>query len=96
MLFGNAVAFAMSVCGGVLSVIIMFILKKFGVGIPAASAVSAVAHNIGQLSAASLIMSSAAVFYYLPILTVSGIITGLITGFSAGYILKRTGKIKFK
>ncbi len=96
LLFGNAVAFAMSVCGGVLSVIIMFILKKCGVGIPAASAVSAVAHNIGQLSAASLIMSSAAVFYYLPILTVSGIITGLITGLSARYILKRTGKIKFK
>ncbi len=96
LLFGNAIAFAMSVCGGTLSVIIMFILKKCSVGIPAASAVSAVAHNIGQLSAAALIMSSTAVFYYLPILTVSGIITGLITGFTAKYILKRADKINFK
>lgn len=96
LLFGNAIAFAMSVCGGTLSVIIMFILKKCSVGIPSASAVSAVAHNIGQLSAAALIMSSTTVFYYLPILTVSGIITGLITGVSAKYILKRADKINFK
>lgn len=96
LLFGNTVAFALSVCGGILSVITMLILKKCGAGIPAASAASATAHNIGQLFAAALLISSGAVFYYLPVLIISGIITGLITGFSAKYIIKRVGKLKLK
>jgi hypothetical protein len=50
---------------------------------------SAVFHNIGQISAASVIMKSFSVFTYLPILIISGIITGLLTGFSAQFIYQR-------
>lgn len=46
----------------------------------ACSALGAAAHNIGQLAAARLLSGTWGVFAYLPILLVSGVITGLFTG----------------
>ena len=40
----------------------------------------AVAHNIGQLLTAFFLVRTAGVLAYLPILLISGIITGLFTG----------------
>lgn len=74
-----------SLCGGMFSVgILMFLLagrnsevagKQFfllGIG-------GAVAHNLGQLFAASLYMKTAAVFYYFPVLLLSGCLMGTAT-----------------
>ena len=47
------------------------------------SALCGVIHNLGQLCAAALIIGEPGVFYYLPILTVSGIVTGVFTGIAA-------------
>jgi len=52
------------------------------------SMAGAAAHNIGQLLAASLLMQSGAVIYYLPVLLLTGIPTGILTGFLLNSLLE--------
>lgn len=58
------------------------------------SAIAAVAHNAGQLAAAALIVKTPQLLYYAPILAVSGIITGIFTGFGAMYLVRAVRKMK--
>ena len=70
----------LSLCGGLLSVIVMAIAirpKKLSYLI--LSILGAVSHNIGQIVAASLLFKSATVFYYLPVLIISGVLMGTLT-----------------
>ncbi len=43
------------------------------------SVIGALAHNLGQLLA-SVAYTSTVMFYYLPVLVVSGVIMGIVTG----------------
>ena len=72
-------------CFGVMSVVIGISQKKH---LWAVSAIGAVFHNIGQLLTAYIVTGSAVVFMYLPVLTLSGITTGIFTGLCAYYVLK--------
>ena len=47
-----------------------------------------VAHNVGQLLIAIVIMGTSKIFLYFPILLFSGMITGIIIGILAYYIKK--------
>jgi len=82
-------SFWISCGGGLASLIIMIFAKGLTklspIGI---SLLGAMSHNLGQLMVVSLIMSSQAVFYYLPWLIVWAIPMGLITGFSAKAAIK--------
>lgn len=53
------------------------------------SALGAMAHNIGQIAAAVLLTRTPGLAAYLPILLVSGIVTGLFTGLCAQFLLAR-------
>ena len=88
---GSVTAFVFSVTGGIFCYLIMLLLRKIlnDKQIFICGVFSAVFHNIGQIAAASVIMKSFSVFTYLPILIISGIITGLLTGFSAQFIYQR-------
>ncbi len=80
--FGAAAGF-LSLCGGLLSVLAMsglLRLKGERLTYTGISAVSAVAHNLGQLLGASLLVGSAMYLSYLPVLLVSGVICGCVTG----------------
>ncbi|MGI5977498.1 MAG: Gx transporter family protein [Candidatus Limivicinus sp.] len=57
------------------------------------SALAAVAHNAGQLAACVLVVKTPGVFAYLPVLAVSGIITGIFTGFAAMYLVRALRKM---
>lgn len=59
------------------------------------SAFGALAHNIGQLTAACMVMELAQLAYYLPIMMISGALCGLITGLAAKFTLKALAKAKF-
>lgn len=59
------------------------------------SALSAVAHNAGQLMACALIVKTPGIMVYAPILAVSGIITGVFTGLAAMYLVRALKKMKF-
>ena len=71
----------LSLLGGLLSVLVMLIISKYG-GISkyVVSIGGAVAHNVGQLIGAVIILQNKAVFYYLPMLLVCGIMVGMLTG----------------
>lgn len=74
---------AFSLTGGVLSAIVMVILyKKFSgsFSIKGISIAGALVHNTTQITVAAMILGQVVIFYYLPILLVSAVITGYITG----------------
>ena len=90
LLFGNLNSFLFSMFGGVLSIVVMIILKKMRwlseIGVSVAGGVT---HNIGQIVAAIWIMGSSAIALYLPVLLISGVITGIVICIVAGMVMKR-------
>ncbi|MGN0572061.1 MAG: Gx transporter family protein [Candidatus Fimenecus sp.] len=81
-LMRGGTSFFMSLCGGVLSTFVMWILlnkgKKLGsVGIGVLSAVS---HNLGQLAVAAVLVGNVSVFGYAPVLLLCALIAGTLTG----------------
>lgn len=89
LLFAGVSGMIFSFSGGLLSLVMMIIVKKAsGVSIVGVSVVGAVFHNVGQLMAASLIVQTGALMLYLPVLLISAIITGVLTGVSAKYVLR--------
>lgn len=90
------VAFSLSLCGGVLSVLVLILLLFFfkeKISYLLASVLAAVAHNLGQFVAISLIMQSDLFVYYLPILLIFGVILGAITGIMLRVILPALKKL---
>ena len=57
----------------------------------AISTVGAMVHNLGQLIAAALVTQTLSIFWYLPILLIFGILTGLFTGFCIHLYHRRFG-----
>lgn len=93
---GNPSAMLYSAAGGVLAYAAMCLLVGVvpGKRLWAVSAVSAVAHNMGQLLACVLVVKTPGVFIYAPALIVSGVITGVFTGFGAMYLVRALRKLK--
>lgn len=81
LLTRGVAAFFMSLSGGTLSYIIMLLLyRKTEASLMLISIAGALAHNAGQLCAASAIMKTVAVFGYSPVMIISGCIAGAVTG----------------
>lgn len=91
MFVGNFMSFWYSFSGGILSFLIMFLcIKLFGNKISTAgiSVAGAFAHIVGQLIVVGIITNSSSVaISFLPILSISAIITGLIIGFTVKLLL---------
>lgn len=84
LLFGTPSAYLYSLAGGVCSLCAMLGAKRLsGMGLIGVSVCGAACHNLGQLAAAALVIGVAPVLSYLPILLVSAIITGMLTGVAA-------------
>ena len=94
-IFGNLFAILYSLAGGLLSLAIMTWFKRSNkFSIYGISMAGGVFHNVGQLMMAILVVESVTIAGYLPVLLVSGLITGLVIGVVSGETLKRIGKIK--
>lgn len=90
VLFGNFNSFLFSMAGGMLSLLVMVILKKSGhFSIVGVSVAGGVFHNVGQITAAVFLMDTTAIYYYLPVLLIFGIVTGIIIGLMGGYVTQR-------
>lgn len=84
-------AFYMSISGGVLAFIIMFIFVKIKIFTPVGvSSASAIAHATGQILVAMWILGTTAVVYYLPFIMLLSLITGIISGIIADIYLRRS------
>ena len=96
MLFGGGFsAMLYSLAGGVLSLAVMLLLARLPkVGVIGVSACGAICHNIGQIAVASLMLGVGAVWAYFPVLVVSGLVMGPVTGAVAKSVfaaLKKSG-----
>lgn len=91
LLTGQIMSFIYSLSGGLLSFILMILLKRFfgNNSLWVLSVLCAVAHNIGQLTTAVIITMTPQIFFYLPVLIISGITAGAITGVTAQLVIKR-------
>jgi len=90
------VAFILSLCGGFSSILIMILLlslKKVKVSYIIISVISAIAHNLGQLVAVSVLLKNIAAFYYSPVLIASGVLMGSVTGITIKIMLPAMERI---
>ena len=89
LLFGNPATIMYSMAGALLSILVMFVIRKLKLlSITGTSVCGAIAHNVGQLTVAAIVIENTKIFYYLAILSVSGIIAGIFIGILAGIIIK--------
>lgn len=77
----GATAGALSLCGGVLSLLVLWglLVGPFSISGYIYCICGALAHNLGQLLAASVILSSAMALAYAPILLVAGVLVGALS-----------------
>lgn len=88
LLFGNGLSLAYSLAGGVLSFFVMLGLKRGkGFSVVGVSIAGGVAHNIGQIAVAALVVKNGAILYYLPVLMAAGVLTGMLMGILAARVL---------
>ena len=90
ILFGNAISLLYSAAGGFLALLIEIICDKIlsGKNLQITGAFGGLFHNIAQLLVAIAIMQTPAIISYAPYLFISGIVTGLFTGFATHFLLK--------
>ena len=89
-MFGNMFSILYSMAGAALSLTVMTLMKRFsGFSILGVSVAGGVSHNIGQLIIAALIVENTSLFYYAPVLLISGVITGILIGILTGEVIKR-------
>ena len=93
LLFGNLQVMTFSMVGAFLSMLSMILLKKTGLfSAIAVSIVGGIAHNVGQIIAACIWTQTAEVALYLPVLLISGLVTGGLIGLASGLLVKRLEK----
>lgn len=87
--------FFMSLTGAILSLGIMILfhllIKKFS--IIGVSVIGALFHVFGQILVAWLFLSTPYILYYLPVIAISAIVTGVFVGIVANLVIK-TGVIR--
>ncbi len=96
LLFGSFMSFLYSFSGALSSFLVMLLLKQTGrfseIGV---SAVGGVIHNAAQILVAAFIFSTPQIWYYMPILVITGTVSGVLVGVAGAFSLKRLEKINF-
>lgn len=98
-MFGTMSSLLYSMAGGLLSLIVMAILLKAlpnSFSLIAISIIGAIAHNLGQLLMAALVIENANILYYLPFLMLLAIPTGLFVGIVTRYLLPYLTRFGFQ
>lgn len=89
-IFGNLFAILYSLAGGLLSLAAMTMIKQRGsFSVIGVSMAGGVTHNIGQLIVAMLVVETYQVGYYLPVLMISGLVTGALIGLVCKEVIRR-------
>jgi len=92
--FGNLSMMMYSLAGSLLSCLTMILIKKVDkfsmVGVSIAGGIM---HNVGQILMAIWVTNTAMLVSYLPVLMVSGIVTGIIIGIVGAEIAGRLPKL---
>ena len=94
--FGSLSSLLYSLAGGLLSLFAMMSVKKLfkdEVSIIGISVMGAVAHNVGQVAVAAVLIESTLIFMYLPILLLVAIPTGLFVGIVSKMLISYLNRI---
>ena len=95
-LFGNLYGLLYSLSGGVVSFGVMFLYYRFGKGkVLFTSALGAVSHNLAQMLVASFVVKTFVILYYLPLLVLFGMVTGILNGMIVTLIMPAFTKMKW-
>lgn len=88
-LFGNLFVILYSLAGAVASFCVMVLMKKTKqFGIVGVSILGGIAHNVGQIVIAVFVTRTIGVYFYLPVLLISGALTGFAVGVAALQVSK--------
>lgn len=94
LLFTGVAAMLYSLAGAVLSLLLMGLLKKTGLFSPIGISVAGgVGHNAGQVLLAMWMLETGELIWYLPVLALSGVISGILIGLAGGLLVMRTKKV---
>lgn len=90
LIYTNMNAMFYSLGGGLLSLLVMIALSRInGVSVIGVSALGAVFFNVGQILVAVVMLNTPQLIVtYLPVLMVSGVATGVLTGIVAQMVMK--------
>ncbi len=94
ILFGNPYSIAYSMAGGILSFVIMRLLQRTrALSVTGVSMAGGIFHNVGQILAAVFVVQNYILFHYLPLLLITGTITGFFIGLLSDEMLRHCPKI---
>ena len=95
LLFSNVMAMWYSLAGAVLSLSVMWILKKTDkFSVIGVSVAGGIMHNVGQIIMAVILLGTEQIALYLPVLIITGTVTGVIIGIVSGLVINRFKNIR--
>ena len=95
MLFGGFSAAMYAFAGGVLSMTVMCLMSRSkGISPIAVSMTGGVAHNVGQVALAMVILHTRQLLYYMAVLMLAGLACGALTGVCAVQVMKHLKHMK--
>lgn len=96
-IFGTFSSFLFSIMGALFSFAAMWFLLAVGrkrLSVIGISIVGGIAHNVGQLTAAAFYFRTSNIFYYLPMLLIMGVLTGIAVGIAVRYLIPALSKLE--
>jgi len=97
-ILGSFSTFLFSLMGALGSFAVMYAMLKLGRGnfsLLGISVVGGAMHNAGQLLAAAIVLGTTKIFYYFPILLVSGVVTGIFVGLAARHLIQALERLEW-
>lgn len=93
-LFGNMFSMLYSLSGGILSFVVMVLLKKTDrLSCISVSVAGGISHNIGQILVAAVVFNNFNIMFYIPVLLIAGLLTGLLIGILAQELIVRLSPV---
>jgi heptaprenyl diphosphate synthase len=95
----GVIAGALSLVGGFLSLTVIILLLRIkktqtGLGYAFISVMGAITHNTGQFLVVILLFRDGGLFFYFPVLMISGIAAGLVTGILLKILLPVLNRVR--
>lgn len=88
--FSSMAAMLYSFAGGLLSFAVMTLMKKTKkLSVTGVSVLGGIAHNAGQIFVAMWMLDTATLIYYLPVLAITGVASGMVIGLLAVMVIRR-------
>jgi len=93
-LFGSMTMILYSLSGAICSFLVMALMVKSNrFHLPVVSAAGGIMHNIGQLLIARFTVKTYGIWYYVPVLILAGITTGILIGIIASLVIPCIKKV---